>query len=99
MSKKKKIIKFQVGDRVAERPKDNYIPMISPEKVSVVLKNSTQRTGQVTGIVEKRDARKHLCTYYNVSWDNNTTSQHAQFRLCHEHELAAILAEYRAAIE
>ena len=99
MSKRKKIIRFQPGDRVAEKPKDNYIPTINREKIPVVLKNSTQRVGVVTRVFEKKDARKHTYTYYDVNWDNGRSSSHAQFRLCHEHELAGVLQDYRNAIE
>ncbi len=99
MSKHIKIIRFKVGDRVAEKPKDNYIPTIRPEKTLVVLHNSTQRIGVVTNVFEKKDARKHTYTYYDVAWDNGRSSTHAQFRLCHEHELAGVLQDYRNAIE
>jgi hypothetical protein len=99
MSKRVKIIRFKIGDRVAEKPKDNYIPNIRPEKVNTVLLNSTQRIGVVTDVYQKQDARKHTCTYYDVAWDNGRSSTHAQFRLCHEHELAGVLQVYRNAIE
>jgi len=99
MSKHIKIIRFKIGDRVAEKPKDNYIPTIRPEKKFIVLENSTQRVGVVTSVFQKQDTRKHTCTYYNVTWDNGRSSTHAQFRLCHEHELAGVLQDYRNAIE
>jgi len=91
MSKRPKIIRFKIGDRVAEKPKDNYIPNIRPEKMPIVQYNSTQRIGVVTNVKEKQDARKHTCIYYDVTWDNGRSSTHAQFRLCHEHELAGLL--------
>lgn len=99
MSKHIKIIRFKIGDRVAEKPKDNYIPTINKEKIPVVLKNSTQRVGVVTNVYQKQDARKHLYTYYDVAWDNGRSSSHAQFRLCHENELAGVLQDYRNSIE
>ena len=102
MTKTQKLIRFRVGDRVAEKPKDNYIPHINKEKIPVVLKNSTQRIGTVTQVTEKvmtGKKRKQTYMYYQVAWDNNTISEHAQFRLCHEHELATIVANYRASIE
>ena len=95
MASRKKTVKFQVGDRVAERPKDNRIFCINKGKIPVAAKHSTQRIGTVLEITAKRDVRKHLCFYYRVRWDNNTTSQHAQFRLCREDELPDVLAHYR----
>ena len=101
MSKHIKIIRFKVGDRVAEKPKDNYIPLrnINPTKLETIKANSTQRIGTVTDVLEKRNARKQTCTYYAVAWDHGRQSEHAQFRLCHEHELATVLQDYRNAIE
>ena len=100
MSKHIKIVRFKIGDRVAEKPKDNYIPIqnIQPEKLKVIKQNSTQRLGVVTNVFQKKDARKHTYTYYDVAWDNGRSSTHAQFRLCHEHELAGVLQDYRNAI-
>lgn len=101
MSKHIKIIRFKVGDRVAEKPKDNYIPLrnINATKLKTIKENSTQRIGTVTDVLEKKNARKQMCTYYAVAWDHGRQSEHAQFRLCHEHELAGVLQDYRNAIE
>ena len=101
MSKRPKIIRFKVGDRVAEKPKDNYIPLknINPNKLKIIKENSTQRIGTVTNVLEKKDTRKYTHTYYDVAWDNGRSSTHAQFRLCHEHELASVLQNYRNEIK
>lgn len=102
MPKTQKLIRFKIGDRVAERPKDNYIPHISKQKLPIVLQNSTQRIGTVTQVTEKvmtGKKRKQTYVYYQVAWDNATSSEHAQFRLCHEHELPTVIADYRNKIE
>ena len=101
MSKRPKIIRFKVGDRVAEKPKDNYIPLksVNPNKLKIIKENSTQRIGTVTNVLEKINARKQTCVYYNIAWDHGKESEHAQFRLCHEHELASVLQNYRNEIK
>lgn len=99
MSKRINTIRFKVGDRIAEKPKDNYIPLINPKKIPIVLENSTQRIGVVTRVFQKSNARKSVYTYYDVAWDNGRSSTHAQLRLCHEHELASVLQDYWNATE
>lgn len=97
MSKRNRprIIRFNIGDRVAEKPKDNYISGVARDKTELVKLNSTQRIGTITALCEKQDSRKHTYVYYDVLWDNKRSSQHAQFRLCHEHELNEIVKSYR----
>ena len=94
MSKRKKIIRFQPGDRVAEKPKAAFIPNISKWKTEVVAKNCTQRYGTVVKLIEKKNVNGIASTYYKVSWDNNTTGEHAQSRLCFESELPVVLEDY-----
>lgn len=94
MSKHKKVIRFEPGDRVAEKPKATFIPNIAKEKIDIVAKNCTQRYGTVIKLFQKKNARGIESPYYQVKWDNNTTSQHAQCRLCFETELPQILEDY-----
>lgn len=96
MGKHKKIVRFQPGDRVAEKPKATFIPNISKWKTDIVVKNCTQRYGTITKLIEKKNTNGIVSTYYKVSWDNNTTGEHAQSRLCFEFELPQVLEEYTA---
>lgn len=96
MSKYKKVIRFQPGDRVAEKPKATYIPNISYWKADIVAKNCTQRYGTIVMARQKRNSNGTESTYYQVKWDNNTTGEHAQARLCFETELPQILEDYTA---
>lgn len=94
MSKHKKIRSFQTGDRVAEKPKSNYVTNISFNKIPIVKKNSVQRRGTIVKLIEKKNAKGTTFPYYLVKWDNNLTSEHAQCRLCFEEELAQVLENY-----
>lgn len=96
MSKKKRIIRFQPGDRVAEKPKATFISNVSKEKLEVVARNCTQRYGVVTKLIEKKNRNGIASTYYQVKWDNNTTADHAQCRLCFETDLPQVLEDYTA---
>jgi hypothetical protein len=97
MSRKyKKIIRFQPGDRVAEKPKASFIPNISRWKTEIVAKNCAQRYGTIIAIRQKKNSNGTESTYCQVKWDNNTTGEHAQCRLCFETELPQILEEYTA---
>ena len=96
MSKHKKVIRFQPGDRVAEKPKATFIAHISNWKSEVVAKNSTQRYGTIIAIKQKRNSNGTESPYCQVKWDNNTTGEHAQARLCFESELPQILEDYTA---
>ena len=94
MSKHKKIIRFQPGDRVAEKPKSNYVPNIAFDKIPIVRKNSQQRRGTIVKLIEKKNARGSTYPYYEVRWDNCFSSEHSQSRLCLEEELAQVFEDY-----
>jgi hypothetical protein len=94
MSKKKKVLRFQPGDRVAEKPKDVFMQYIAEEKRAIVAKNSTQRLGTVTKLIEKKNRNGVASPYFQVMWDNSTTGEHAQCRLCFETELSQVLENY-----
>jgi hypothetical protein len=94
MGKYKKIIRFQPGDRIAEKPKATFIPNISRWKTEIVAKNCKQRYGTVINLIEKKNANGIVSPYYRINWDNNTTGEHAQSRLCFESELPAVLEDY-----
>jgi hypothetical protein len=96
MGKHKKFVRFQPGDRVAEKPKATFIAYISNWKSEIVAKNCKQRYGIIVSVCQKQNRNGIKSTYYQVKWDNNTTGEHAQARLCFESELPQILEEYTA---
>jgi len=65
-------------------------------KADIVAKNCTQRYGTIVMARQKRNSNGTESTYYQVKWDNNTTGEHAQARLCFETELPQILEDYTA---
>jgi hypothetical protein len=94
MSKKKRVIRFKEGDRVAEKPKATFMSTISKDKLDIVAKNCTQRYGVVIKRIDKKNATGIISPYYQVKWDNNSIGDHAQCRLCFETELPQILEDY-----
>ena len=83
--------RYKPGDRVAERPKNSAMISVREESVATVKKYSSQRYGVVVSSVikeikaSKRNTRQ---IYVDVIWDgHNSSSRHAQMRLCYEHEL------------
>lgn len=102
MAKKKGLEpKFKPGDRVAERPKDTLISAIREESRATVKKYTSQRFGTVVDsfiktTVDNKKRTVRYC-YVNVLWDGlKTPSQHAQMRICYEHELSALQETFGA---
>lgn len=98
MKKPKRRIK--PGDRVAERPKANYIPNLRPSVRSTVESCRQQRYGTVVDVFSKRQRGSDRVTKYaKVLWDGRKTpSDHAQMRLIHEEELPELLSVYAESI-
>ena len=95
MSKHKAIVKFQTGDRVAEKPKASYIQVNNPKTLEIIKKNRTQRYGTVLSYVYKVNRNKVQTPYVQVQWDHlESPCLHAQSRLCLESELAEVKADY-----
>lgn len=92
--------RIKPGDRVAERPKANYIPGLKPgvrERISSCMK---QRYGTVIEVYTKRPRTSNRATKYaKVLWDGSKTpSDHAQMRLIHEEYLPELLSVYAESI-
>jgi hypothetical protein len=95
MSKHKSIIKFNQGDRVAEKPKASYIQVKNLKNLEIVKKNSRQRFGTVLGYVYQANCNGNKSPYIQVQWDHlESPSLHAQSRLCLESDLDAVKADY-----
>lgn len=99
MANKKLKIAFQVGDRVAEKPK----PVGISKKQYVLATQAgitTQRHGVVTDVVIKTNScDKRRLVYVQVQWDHlNSPVTHLQNRLCKESDLTTKQNVYRNAI-
>lgn len=95
MSKHKAIVKFQPGDRVAEKPKASYIQVNNPKTLEIIKKNRTQRYGTVLDYVYQTNRTGRKTPYVQVQWDHlESPSLHAQSRLCLESALAEVKADY-----
>lgn len=95
MSKKQSTLKFQTGDRVAEKPKASYIQVNNPKTLEIIKKNSTQRFGTVLENVYQANRNGKKFPYVRVQWDHlGSSSLHAQSRLCLEAELNEVKSNY-----
>ena len=100
MSKRPPVIRFQPGDRVAEKPKFSQIFATNPESRERIKQYASQRYGTVVGMVYKatRTGAKH--PYVSVTWDGcKSPSSHAQSRICLEHELDMYVRDYQNTID
>ena len=99
MANKELKIAFQVGDRVAEKPK----PVGISKKQHVLATRAgiiSQRHGVVTGIIIKNNSRdKRRLVYIQVQWDHlKSPVTHLQNRLCKESQAKEEATAYRNAI-
>lgn len=95
MSKHKAVVKFQPGDRVAEKPKSTYIAVNNPRKLEIIKKNRTQRYGTVLDYVYQSNKSGTKIPYVQVQWDHlESPCLHAQSRLCLESELSEVKENY-----
>ena len=99
MTERKIIIRFQPGDRVAEKPKQ--VGIFKQQHIKAVAAGITsQRHGTVTDVVVKTNSRdKRRLVYVQVQWDHlRSPVTHLQNRLCKEQDLLKEQEMYRNAI-
>ena len=90
-------LKFQPGDRVAEKPKPRQVLTHDQHTKQKIKAFMVQRYGVVVGTVYKTNGRGAQVPYIQVTWDNMATpSLHAQNRICLENELADFVASYNS---
>ena len=95
MSKRKAIVKFNEGDRVAEKPKASYIQVNNPKSLEIIKKNNKQRFGTVLSYIYQANRNGSKSPYVRVLWDHlESPSLHAQSRLCLEADLDEVKADY-----
>lgn len=90
---------INVGDRVADRPKNTFIYGVRSDMKEIVEKNNTQRFGVVVKCLTKTNSRKQNIKYCEVLWDGlKTPSLHAQCRLCLIEDFEKLSESYRNGI-
>ena len=95
MSKKQSIPKFQVGDRVAEKPKPHGIYAKTAATIERIKPYTTQRYGTVLDTVYQGARGKASVPYVKIMWDGTQTPvTHAQCRICLEKDLTAMTIDY-----
>ena len=95
MSKHTSVVKFNEGDRVAEKPRASHIQVTNPKSLEIIKKNSKQRFGTVLGYVYQANCNGNQSPYIQVQWDHvQSPSLHAQCRLCLESDLDEVKAAY-----
>jgi hypothetical protein len=74
---------YQVGDRVAERPKTHGLIAIRQEVKDRIAQYRSQRYGTVVDVVTKPLKGKRTIKMLRVQWDHlKTPTEHAQCRIC-----------------
>lgn len=99
MSKPASIVKFQEGDRVAEKPKATYIQVNNKATSDRIAQYRTQRLGTVLGYKYQTTRTGRKTPYVQVQWDHlESPSLHAQMRLCLESDLDKVKVDYCSSI-
>lgn len=95
MSKKQSIPKFQIGDRVAEKPKPRAIYAKTAATIERIKPYTAQRYGTVLDTVYQSNKGKASVPYLKIMWDGaQTPVTHAQCRICLEKDLTAVTIDY-----
>ena len=83
---------FELGDRVAERPKTHGLFATSAETRARIAQYRKQRYGMVVGFKTKRNSRGDQLKVISIQWDYlSSPTDHAQSRICHEKDLESIM--------
>jgi hypothetical protein len=74
---------YQVGDRVAERPKTHGLIAIRNEVKERIAQYRSQRYGTVVEVHTKQLKGKRTMKMLMIKWDHlKTPTEHAQMRIC-----------------
>ena len=95
MSKKQSTPKFQIGDRVAEKPKPRAIYAKTAATIERIKPYTAQRYGTVLDTVYQSTRGKASVPYVKIMWDGSQTPvTHAQCRICLEKDLTEVTINY-----
>ena len=85
---------YQVGDRVAERPKASNWLSVRSEVKERIAAYRTQRYGTVLGVKLKPNSRGAKQKFLVIQWDHLASpTEHAQMRICPIDELPQLQAQ------
>lgn len=85
---------YQVGDRVAERPKACNLVSVRSEVRERIAPFRSQRYGTVVGLKTKPNSRGANQKFLVIQWDHlRSPTEHAQMRICPINQLAQLQAE------
>jgi hypothetical protein len=85
---------FQVGDRVAERPKTHGMVAVRAEAKEQVAKYRSQRYGTVIDFTSKKIKSGGYQKFLVIQWDHlQTPCEHARGRICHLDEFPKLMRE------
>ena len=88
--------KYNIGDRVAERPKVHLSCATTPQGIAKSKQLTFQRYGTVVNLSIKKDSRGAKRKFIDVRWDHNQSiSTHEQMRLCFISDLKKLTEEMR----
>ena len=95
MSKKQTSPKFQIGDRVAEKPKPRAIYAKTAATIERIKPYTVQRYGTVLDTVYQSNRGKASVPYVKIMWDGaQSPVTHAQCRICLEKDLTEVIIDY-----
>ena len=95
MSKKQTSPKFEIGDRVAEKPKPRAIYAKTAATIERIKPYTAQRYGTVLDTVYQGARGKASVPYVKIIWDGaQTPVTHAQSRICLEKDLTEVTIDY-----
>ena len=91
---------YNIGDRVAERPKTHSNFAMRPESFAIVKRCAKQRYGTVIQIKEKKASDKRTNKYLIIKWDHLTSpSEHAQCRICPIDQISFLTNQISSTLE
>lgn len=79
----KRQFNYNIGDRIAERPKAHGIFTVRSEVQKRIAQYRTQRYGTILNIKEKKNSAGVKTKVIVVQWDHlKSPTEHAQMRIC-----------------
>jgi hypothetical protein len=85
---------YNIGDRVAERPKSHGIFAVRNEVKDRIQQYRSQRYGTVIGINIKPNRNGRKQKFLLIKWDHlKSPTEHAQMRICPIDQLVKLQAE------
>ena len=86
---------YNIGDRVAERPKPSGLLTKYDDVRQRIAKYRTQRYGNVLNIIEKPNKLGRKQKFLVIQWDHLASpTEHATMRICPASELQRLMKEF-----